>query len=42
VHLQILSGVAHRLRSPGLTGFLRERPSQARLVERLRALRTAV
>jgi PTS system nitrogen regulatory IIA component len=41
VHLQILSGVAHRLRSPGLPGFLRERPSQARLVERLRALRTA-
>ena len=26
---------------PELTGFLRERPSQARLVERLRALRTA-
>ena len=41
VHLQILSGVAHRLRSPGLPGFLRERPNQARLVERLRALRTA-
>jgi PTS system nitrogen regulatory IIA component len=41
VHLQILSGVAHRLRSPGLPGFLRERPSQAQLVERLRALRTA-
>jgi len=41
VHLQILSGVAHRLRSPGLPGFLREQPSQARLVERLRALRTA-
>jgi len=41
VHLQILSGVAHRLRSPGLPEFLREQPSQARLVERLRALRTA-
>ena len=41
VHLQILSGVAHRLRSPGLPDFLCERPSQARLVERLRALRTA-
>ena len=41
VHLQILSGVAHRLRSPGLPGFLREQPNQARLVERLRALRTA-
>jgi PTS system nitrogen regulatory IIA component len=41
VHLQILSGVAHSLRSPELPGFLRERPSQAQLVERLRALRTA-
>jgi PTS system nitrogen regulatory IIA component len=41
VHLQILSGVAHSLRSPELPGLLRERPSQAQLVERLRALRTA-
>jgi PTS system nitrogen regulatory IIA component len=41
VHLQILSGVAHRLRSPGLPGFLREQPSQAQLVERLGVLRTA-
>jgi PTS system nitrogen regulatory IIA component len=41
VHLQILSRVAHSLRSPDLPRFLRERPSQARLVERLRALRTA-
>jgi PTS system nitrogen regulatory IIA component len=41
VHLQILSGVVRSLRSPDLPGFLRERPSQARLVERLRALRTA-
>jgi len=41
VHLQILSGVARSLRSPELQGLLRERPSQARLVERLRALRTA-
>jgi PTS system nitrogen regulatory IIA component len=41
VHLQILSRVAHSLRSPDLPSFLRERPSQAQLVERLRALRTA-
>jgi PTS system nitrogen regulatory IIA component len=41
VHLQILSGVARSLRTPELPGFLRERPSQARLVERLRALRMA-
>ena len=41
VHLRILSRVAHSLRSPELRSFLRERPSQARLVERLRALRTA-
>jgi PTS system nitrogen regulatory IIA component len=41
VHLQILSGVAHSLRSPELPGFLRGRPSQGQLVRRLRALRTA-
>jgi PTS system nitrogen regulatory IIA component len=41
VHLQILSGVAHSVRSPGLTSLLRERPSQKRLVEWLRALRAA-
>jgi PTS system nitrogen regulatory IIA component len=41
VHLQILSAVARSLRTPELPSFLRERPSQARLVERLRALRTA-
>ena len=41
VHLQILSGVAHSLRSPELPSFLRERPSLAQLVERLRALRMA-
>ena len=41
VHLQILSGVAHRLRSPGLPGFLREQPNRAQLVERLRTPRTA-
>jgi PTS system nitrogen regulatory IIA component len=41
VHLQILSGVAHSLRSPELPGLLRKRPSQAQLVARLRALRTA-
>jgi PTS system nitrogen regulatory IIA component len=42
VHLQILSGMAQSLRSPGLPSFLRERPSQAQLVERLRTLRSAV
>jgi PTS system nitrogen regulatory IIA component len=41
VHLQILSAVARSLRTPELPSFLRERPSQERLVERLRALRTA-
>ncbi len=41
VHLQILSGVAHSLRSPELPGLLRKRPSLAQLVEGLRALRTA-
>ena len=41
VHLQILSGVAHSLRSPELPSFLREQPSQAQLVERLRTLRMA-
>jgi PTS system nitrogen regulatory IIA component len=41
VHLQILSGVARSLRTPELPSFLRERPSQTRLVERLRTLRTA-
>jgi len=41
MHLQILSGVARGLRSPELPSFLRERPSQARLVGRLRALRPA-
>jgi PTS system nitrogen regulatory IIA component len=41
VHLQILSGVARSLRTPELPSFLRERPSRARLLERLRALRTA-
>jgi PTS system nitrogen regulatory IIA component len=41
VHLQILSRVAHSLRSPELRSFLQQRPSQARLVERLRALRSA-
>jgi PTS system nitrogen regulatory IIA component len=41
VHLQILSRVARSLRTPELPSFLRQRPSQARLVEWLRALRTA-
>ena len=41
VHLQILSGVARSLRTPELPSFLRARPSRERLVERLRALRTA-
>ena len=39
VHLQILSRVAHSLRSPELPSFLREPPSQAALVDRLRSLR---
>jgi PTS system nitrogen regulatory IIA component len=41
LHLQILSGVARSLRSPELPSFLRERPSQVRLVAWLRAPRTA-
>jgi PTS system nitrogen regulatory IIA component len=40
VHLQILSRIAHSLRLPELRSFLREQPSQARLVARLRALRS--
>jgi PTS system nitrogen regulatory IIA component len=41
VHLQILARMAHSQRWPELPSLLRERPSQARLVERLRALRAA-
>jgi PTS system nitrogen regulatory IIA component len=41
VHLQILSRVAHSLRSPELPSFLRQRPSHQELVERLRSLRRA-
>lgn len=41
VHLQILSRVAHSLRSPELPSLLRQRPSREELVERLRRLRRA-
>lgn len=41
VHLQILSRVAHSLRSPELSSFLRQRPSHQDLVKRLRNLRRA-
>ena len=39
VHLELLSRIAHVLRTPGVPAFLRERPSQAELVARLRELK---
>jgi PTS system nitrogen regulatory IIA component len=38
-HLEILARVAFALRVPELPAFLRERPTQAELVERLRSIR---
>lgn len=38
VHLEILSRVAFALRAEGFVGLLRERPTKAQLIERLRSM----